>query len=104
MATRSVEAIPLQAETHLHPTERRSSNSSKIHFDCPSELEGLHVLVVDDEEDARRLVKTVLESCGAKVTTATNAAEALSVLQSSRPDVLISDLGMPDEDGHALIC
>jgi CheY-like chemotaxis protein len=66
-------------------------------------LQGLHVLVVDDDEDARRLVRTVLESCEAGVTTVSNAADALSALQSSRPDVLISDLGMPVEDGYSLI-
>lgn len=103
MAAGSGGAMPQQAEKRAHTIDRRNSGSSNVHFECTSELEGLHVLVVDDEEDTRRLVKTVLESCGAKVTIATNAAEALSVLQSARPDILISDLGMPDEDGYALI-
>ncbi|PQV63330.1 PAS domain S-box-containing protein [Abditibacterium utsteinense] len=103
MATRTVDAIPSDAipglsEERVHPT---SSDFAKYH--CPEELNGLHVLVVDDEEDARRLLKTVLESCNARVTTASNALEAFEVLQSFLPDVLISDLGMPGEDGYSLL-
>jgi PAS domain S-box-containing protein len=66
-------------------------------------LNGLRVLVVDDEEDALHLIKTVLESQGAEVTAAGSAREALSALERETPDVLISDIGMPDEDGFALI-
>jgi CheY-like chemotaxis protein len=101
MATRSTDVKTGNLQEHVHPTAH--SGSTATQFDCPSELQGLHVLVVDDDEDTRRLVRTVLESCEAKVTTVSNAADALSALQSSRPDVLISDLGMPDEDGYSLI-
>jgi hypothetical protein len=66
-------------------------------------LQGLHVLVVDDDEDARHLIKTVLEQCKAQVTVVASAAAALRALQDSRPDVLVSDLGMPEEDGYSLI-
>jgi PAS domain S-box-containing protein len=72
-------------------------------FSCPPQLEGLHVLVVDDEEDTRFLVRSILERCAARVTTAASAVEGLAVLQRLRPDVLLSDLGMPEEDGYALI-
>lgn len=72
-------------------------------LECPEELQGLKVLVVDDDEDSRTLVKAVLESCGALVTMAASVAEAFIFIQQSRPDVLISDLGMPGEDGYALI-
>ena len=86
------------AEQRVHPT---ASNGSP--FNCPPELDGLRLLVVDDEEDTRTLLKTVLETCGAQVTTASSAREAIAALKESRPDVLISDLGMPEEDGYALI-
>jgi CheY-like chemotaxis protein len=60
-------------------------------------------LVVDDDEDARMLVKAVLEACGSSVLMASSASEGLSVLDRERPDVLISDIGMPGEDGYDLI-
>jgi PAS domain S-box-containing protein len=71
-------------------------------------LEGLRVLVVDDEPDARELIKTVLEGYGAQVTMAASAAECLAELSrmatsQGLPDVLISDIGMPGEDGYDLI-
>ena len=69
---------------------------------CP-ELEGLRLLVVDDEADTRMLLKAVLERCGASVTAVSSAGEALAALKETRPDVLISDLGMPEEDGYSLI-
>jgi len=66
-------------------------------------LDGVRVLIVDDEPDARRLLTRVLEDAGAHVTAAASAAEALDALAKSRPDILVSDLGMPDEDGFDLI-
>src|SRR5262245_55817571 len=66
-------------------------------------LEGLRVLFVDDETDARDLVKEALERCGAIVTTADSAPSALLLLREDRPDVLISDIGMPGLDGYELI-
>jgi signal transduction histidine kinase/CheY-like chemotaxis protein len=69
----------------------------------PVGLEGIRVLVVDDEPDARELVAYVLETCGVEVRVAASAAAALTELQSYRPHVVISDIGMPNEDGYALI-
>jgi len=69
---------------------------------CAS-LRGVRVLVVEDEPDARALVRRVLRECEAEVTTAASAAEALELLRESRPHVLISDIGMPGEDGYELI-
>jgi PAS domain S-box-containing protein len=71
--------------------------------DCPEKLDGLKVLVVDDEADTRELLRAVLGRCGAEVTTAGSAEEALDLLKQSRPDVLVSDIGMPGEDGYELI-
>jgi CheY-like chemotaxis protein len=61
------------------------------------------VLVVDDEPDARALLKRVLEDKGAVVVTAASTAEAMELLATDRPDIIVSDIGMPDEDGHTLI-
>lgn len=66
-------------------------------------LEGIRVLVVDDENDARDLAAMVLAQAGADVTEAASAAEALRALHRQRPDVVVSDIGMPGQDGHTLI-
>ncbi|MDB4934574.1 MAG: uncharacterized protein JWP87_1546, partial [Labilithrix sp.] len=67
------------------------------------EIEGLRVLVVDDEPDARDLLKTLLESCNVKVTTASNAADAFDVVKSREVDIVLSDIAMPAEDGLSFI-
>jgi signal transduction histidine kinase/ActR/RegA family two-component response regulator len=66
-------------------------------------LDGLHVLVVDDEEDARELLATTLMQYGAAVRTAASAANAWTEIERHPPDVVLSDIGMPDEDGYALV-
>ena len=66
-------------------------------------LGGVRVLVVDDEGDARDLFAMTLRDCGAEVLTAACCAEALTALARERPDVLLADIGMPGEDGYALI-
>ena len=66
-------------------------------------LDGLLILVVDDEEDTRQLLVQTLTFYGATVATAKSAAEGLSELQDKNPDVLVSDIGMPEEDGYTLI-
>jgi signal transduction histidine kinase/CheY-like chemotaxis protein len=66
-------------------------------------LAGLRVVVVDDEADARELVATVLAESGASVFAVSSAAEALQAVERHRPDVLVSDIGMPCEDGYSLI-
>jgi signal transduction histidine kinase/CheY-like chemotaxis protein len=67
------------------------------------DLPGVRVLVVDDESDARELLSTALHACGVEVHTATTAVGALDVLRSIEVDVLISDIGMPEQDGFFLI-
>jgi len=71
--------------------------------DLPSALEGLRVLVVEDEADSRETIMAVLIQGGAEVRTSASAREALEVLEQWKPDVLMSDIGMPNEDGFALI-
>jgi PAS domain S-box-containing protein len=69
----------------------------------PRSLDGLQVLIVDDEADAREFIAAVLESHGIQVTSVATATEALAVLERFRPDVLVSDIRMPDDDGYSLI-
>jgi CheY-like chemotaxis protein len=69
----------------------------------PQALDGLRVLVVDDEVDARDFIAAVLESHGIHVTTVATAAAALEAIESVHPDVLVCDIRMPDEDGYSLI-
>jgi PAS domain S-box-containing protein len=66
-------------------------------------LAGLKVLVVDDEPDARRLLHRVLVGGHAEVALAASTAEALELVERSRPDVIVSDIGMPEQDGYDLI-
>ncbi|HEX5656664.1 MAG TPA: ATP-binding protein [Polyangiales bacterium] len=69
----------------------------------PPTLQGIEVLVVDDHADARDVVRELLEQCGAKVRTAASADEALRAFAARPPHLLISDIGMPQRGGHALI-
>ncbi|MEI2583105.1 ATP-binding protein [Scytonema sp. PRP1] len=66
-------------------------------------LNSTKVLVVDDEVDAQELLKRVLEDCGANVLTASSAEEALELVQSYKPNVVVSDIGMPGKDGYDFI-
>jgi len=72
-------------------------------FPCPPELEGLHVLAVDDEEDARDVLRSLLETCKLRVTLAGSVAEAFQRFQAERPSLVLSDIGMPGENGFDLI-
>jgi PAS domain S-box-containing protein len=69
----------------------------------PASLDGLRVLVVDDEFDARVLLTAMLERCGAQVIAVGSAREGIDSVESWKPDVLIADIGMPVEDGYGLI-
>jgi signal transduction histidine kinase/CheY-like chemotaxis protein len=69
----------------------------------PDVLQGIRVLVVDDDSDARELVAYVLETCGMEVRTAGSASAALIELSRYTPHVILSDIGMPEVDGYALI-
>jgi signal transduction histidine kinase/ActR/RegA family two-component response regulator len=92
----------------LLPVYRREMKTERLHpaqsdtpppIEYPDNLAGLKVLVVDDEADTLEMIKVLLGQCGAKVTTANSSAEALKALERMRPDVIISDIGMPIEDG-----
>ncbi|MFC7514731.1 MHYT domain-containing protein [Herbaspirillum sp. GCM10030257] len=66
-------------------------------------LSGIKVLVVDDEVDALDLMEWILRECGATICRVSNAIEALSLVERERPDIVVSDIGMPDVDGFELI-
>lgn len=66
-------------------------------------LDGVVVLVVDDNSDSRDLIKRVLENNGASVVTAGTGQEALQIVEKTPPDVLLSDIGLPEMDGYTLI-
>ena len=66
-------------------------------------LDGVHILLVEDHADSRELMSTVLEQAGASVTAVSSAKEAFQALKARKPDVLVSDIGLPGEDGYALI-
>jgi PAS domain S-box-containing protein len=68
-----------------------------------TDLQGINVLVVDDEADARDSLQMLLEAHGARVRAASSVQEAIDAYGAAPPDVLISDLGMPDQDGYALV-
>ncbi|MBW4679948.1 MAG: PAS domain S-box protein [Microcoleus vaginatus WJT46-NPBG5] len=82
----------------VHPTV-----DSGVAFDQAPALDGLRVLVVDDEPDARDFLSTALQECGALVKTAGSVREAIAQIKQFNPNVLVSDIGMPQEDGYALI-
>jgi PAS domain S-box-containing protein len=83
----------------VHPR----ASSGRIAFDCPPNLKNLRVLAVDDEKDSRDLLKNILEQCEADVLTVGSAEETMQILPEFNPHIIISDIGMPDEDGYALI-
>ncbi|HEX8177195.1 MAG TPA: PAS domain S-box protein [Pyrinomonadaceae bacterium] len=87
------------ATERVHPAARDTLPS----YECAERLDGLRVLVVDDEPDTRELLKAGLSQCGAEVSTASSASEALEAIEAAPPDLLISDIGMPDTDGYDLI-
>jgi CheY-like chemotaxis protein len=67
------------------------------------DLRGACIVVVDDDPDAREVLRTMLEIAGAKVATSASAHETRALIDRLHPDVLIADIGMPEEDGYALI-
>ena len=84
-------------------SEQAAQSDEVIPFDGLPSLQGLKILVVDDEADTRELIQEVLQECGSEVITSASAEEALLALEQHKPDILISDLGMPEEDGYSLI-
>jgi CheY-like chemotaxis protein len=97
--TITVELPALSAGQHVAPTGPIPPTGLLSARD----LTGVRALVVDDDSETRELLTMMLKQYGARVTTAGSAREALEILQRDRPDVLLSDIRMPDEDGYGLI-
>ena len=83
--------------------ERRTAASTASPMPRVPRLDDLRILVVDDDADGRALTSLVLTQAGASVTSAASARAALQMLETERPDVLVSDIGLPDDDGYGLI-
>jgi PAS domain S-box-containing protein len=100
--------LPLLAVHNESQTVERERASESDHVETIAPLDShalgnLKVLIVDDELDTRLLISKVLEASGAEVLAVESAAAALEALAQFQPDVLLSDIGLPDEDGYALI-
>jgi hypothetical protein len=89
-------------ETHARVHESRAAGLD-LRGDERDRIHGARIVVVDDDPDARDLVKRLLEECGAEVAVAGSSAEAFDIIRRGGHDVLVSDIGMPGEDGHALV-
>ena len=92
--------FPLLAE---RPQPETGGQNGSQRLESSSALNGLRVLVVDDEADARQIISTMIERTGAEVKTCESAREGLQMLQQWHPDVLMSDIAMPGEDGYSFI-
>lgn len=97
---KQAEGLPLQLLEQQQDVLAQDTTPVSL---LPSSLDGLQVLIVDDEADAREFITAVLESHGINVTAVATGAEALAALEGFRPDVLVSDIQMPDENGYSLI-
>ncbi len=103
-ATFTVE-LPLMAVQSVNVDSRGLSQSvaGAVPIDYASGLEDVRILIVDDEPDARLLLTAIINRCGASVLAVGSAAEALEALRQFKPHILVSDIGMPKEDGYSLM-
>jgi CheY-like chemotaxis protein len=96
-------SLPL-APVRLEDRRDHPRTTKTPYFDCEDlNLGGIRVLVVDDEPDARELLKRILRQCKADVIVAGSADEGLRLLRLHKPHVLVSDIGMPDKDGYQFV-
>ena len=103
-ATFTVRMPLMNAVGHQSPVEADQLPGTAVFAGPrPASLNGMRVLIVDDEADARELVTVMLAHCGAEMKAASSSGEALEIIENWKPDVLIADIGMPVEDGYGLI-
>jgi CheY-like chemotaxis protein len=89
-------ALVANAPAGRPPSQAASSNGDE-------QLAGVKILLVEDDDDSRELMARMLRQRGAEVTVAASAADAFAIFQVDHPDVLVSDIGMPEEDGYTLL-
>jgi PAS domain S-box-containing protein len=99
----SINGVPGTKSNIRDLTLTRASITDGLIIECPPRLDGVRVLVVDDDSDTRQMLKAALSECQAEVVTASSVAEAIGEIERRKPDVLVSDLGMPEQDGYELI-
>ena len=92
--------LPAISKRDEHSTVRPTAELPHIE---PKALAGLKILVVDDHEDGREVLAELLSMCDAEVKVAGSAAEALSVVEEWIPQIVVSDISMPEVDGYAFI-
>lgn len=102
-ATFTVELPVATAANHTYSDDNGGQHPGESLPGQRPKLDGLRVLVVDDEKDTRGVIRVALEGCRAQVTVVDSAAAALKAMPALHPDVLISDIGMPEMDGYMLI-
>jgi CheY-like chemotaxis protein len=100
--TVSIPLMPVTRElsaSRVHP----SAGWSEVSLECPPEIVGLRILAIDDDVDTCDMIRAVLEQCGGIVLTALNADTGFESFRQWKPEVLISDIGLPDVDGYEFI-
>jgi signal transduction histidine kinase len=95
--TAFIVTLPLDGSS---PSQARDADSPPA---AEPRLDGIRILVVDDEKDARDLIERALEGRGAKITLTDNSRDAIDLLERSEFDVLLADIAIPEEDGYSLI-
>ena len=95
--------LPVLSAPEVGDAERRAIRDATTAVNRPARLDGIRVVLIEDDDDGRTMLTTLLELAGAVVAAAGSVHEALALLDTIRPDVIVSDVGMPDEDGFALI-
>jgi PAS domain S-box-containing protein len=98
-----VVSLPIAAVRPIEPDNERDAGSAAFGAALGFNLGGVRVAVVDDEPDARQLIRRILELHGAEVVQAESAGEGVEVVRGRRPHVVLSDIGMPGEDGYQFL-
>jgi CheY-like chemotaxis protein len=94
----------MPVSTQRVPAERVHPKAwTDVSMTCPPEISKLKVLVIDDDPDTCDMIRSILEQCGGVVETTTNADSGLELFRSWTPDVVVSDIGLPETDGFELI-